>query len=84
MFCDKSSQSCASPQHRARPGSTSSAPVPCEADRRPVHTDILYDRLEHDRQVVLRGTSFVDGINVFNSSFTTAYRVEVLGWILPS
>lgn len=46
--------------------------------------DILYDRLEHDRQVVLRGTSFVDGINVFGGSMATSYRVEVVGWILPS
>ena len=46
--------------------------------------DIIYDRLEHDRQVVLRGTSFVDGINVFGGSMSTSYRVDVVGWILPS
>lgn len=46
--------------------------------------DIIYDRLEHDRQVVLRGTSFVDGIKVFGGSMATSYRVEVVGWILPS
>lgn len=46
--------------------------------------DILYDRLQHDRQVVLRGTSFVDGIRVFNTKMATTYRVEVVGWILPS
>jgi len=47
--------------------------------------DIIFDRLEHDRQVVLRGTSFVDGINVSKGSVTiTSYRVEVVGWILPS
>jgi hypothetical protein len=34
--------------------------------------------------VVLRGTSFVDGINVFGGSMATSYRVEVVGWILPS
>ncbi|HET9227759.1 MAG TPA: hypothetical protein VFR31_13885, partial [Thermoanaerobaculia bacterium] len=46
--------------------------------------DIIYDRLEHDRQVILRGTSFVDGINVFNSMMSTNYRVELVGWVLPS
>lgn len=46
--------------------------------------DIIYDRLEHDRQVVLRGTSFVDGINVFNGTMSTSYRVDVVGWVLPS
>ncbi|HEU5109226.1 MAG TPA: hypothetical protein VFT95_11845, partial [Micromonosporaceae bacterium] len=46
--------------------------------------DIVYDRLEHDRQVVLRGTSFVDGINVFTGSMSTSYRVDLVGWILPS
>lgn len=46
--------------------------------------DILYDRLEHDRQVMLRGTSFKDGIEVFASSMLTNYRIELVGWILPS
>jgi hypothetical protein len=46
--------------------------------------DIIYDRLEHDRQVILRGTTFVDGINVFNGSMSTSYRVELVGWVLPS
>lgn len=46
--------------------------------------DIVFDRLEHDRQVVLRGTSFVDGIDVHNGTVTTTYRVDVVGWILPS
>jgi hypothetical protein len=46
--------------------------------------DILFDQLEQDRQVVLRGTSFVDGIHLFDGSTTTTYRVDVVGWILPS
>ena len=46
--------------------------------------DLLYDRLWHDRQVVLRGTTFVDGISVFAGSRTTTYQVDVVGWILPS
>lgn len=46
--------------------------------------DIIYDRLEHDRQVVLRGTSFFDGIRVFNGDMSTSYRVELVGWVLPS
>jgi hypothetical protein len=46
--------------------------------------DVLFDRLEHDRQVVLRGTSFVDGLRVFGGSMTTSYRVELVGWVLPS
>lgn len=46
--------------------------------------DIAFDRLEHDRQVMLRGTSFVDGINVSNDSMSTSYRVDVVAWILPS
>ncbi len=46
--------------------------------------DIVFDRLEQDRQVMLRGTSFVDGIHVFDGSMATSYRVDVLGWILPS
>ncbi|MEA2559593.1 MAG: Pectate lyase superfamily protein [Acidobacteriota bacterium] len=46
--------------------------------------DIIYDRLEHDRQVVLRGTLFMDGIKVFNGSMSTNYRVELVGWVLPS
>ena len=47
--------------------------------------DLIFDRLEHDRQVVLRGTSFVDGIVVSQGSVAiTSYRVEVVGWILPS
>ena len=46
--------------------------------------DIIYDRLEHDRQVVLRGTLFQDGIKVFTSKMSTSYRVELVGWVLPS
>lgn len=46
--------------------------------------DLLYDRLEHDRQVVLRGTSFIDGIGVFDDSMATSYHVDVVGWVLPS
>ena len=46
--------------------------------------DIVFDRLEHDRQIMFRGTSFVDGINFFKGSASTSYRVEVVGWILPS
>lgn len=46
--------------------------------------DIIYDRLEHDRQVVLRGTMFKDGIKVFTGSMSTSYHVELVGWILPS
>jgi hypothetical protein len=46
--------------------------------------EIIYDQLEHDRQVVLRGTSFIDGINIFGGTVATSYRVEVVGWILPS
>lgn len=45
--------------------------------------DLTHDQLECDRQIVLRGTSFVDGINVFGGSIT-GYRVDVVGWILPS
>ena len=46
--------------------------------------DIIYDRLEHDRQVVLRGTLFKDGIKVFNGAMSTSYRIELVGWVLPS
>ncbi|HEX4956235.1 MAG TPA: hypothetical protein VF017_22830 [Thermoanaerobaculia bacterium] len=46
--------------------------------------DLVYDRLRHDREVVLRGTTFVDGISVFAGSRTTSYQVDVVGWILPS
>ncbi len=46
--------------------------------------DLAYDRVESDRQVVLRGTSFIDGIRVFAGSMTTTYRVSVVGWVLPS
>ncbi len=46
--------------------------------------DIIYDRLEHDRQVVLRGTMFKDGIKAFTGSMSTSYRVELVGWVLPS
>lgn len=46
--------------------------------------DIIYDRLEHDRQVILRGTKFKDGLNVFQGSMSTSYRVELVGWVLPS
>jgi hypothetical protein len=46
--------------------------------------DILCERLEHDRQVVLRGTSFFDGIKVFNGLMATTYRVDLVGWVLPS
>lgn len=46
--------------------------------------DLVYDRVEHDRQVVLRGTSFKDGIKVFNSSMVAGYRVLLVGWVLPS
>lgn len=46
--------------------------------------DLIYDRVEHDRQVVLRGTSFKDGIKVFNSSMVAGYRVLLVGWVLPS
>jgi hypothetical protein len=46
--------------------------------------EITHDQLEHDRQIVLRGTSFVDGINVFGGAVSTSYHVHVVGWILPS
>jgi hypothetical protein len=46
--------------------------------------DIVYDRLEHDRQVVMRGTMFKDGIKVFNGTTSTSYRIELVGWVLPS
>jgi len=46
--------------------------------------DVIYDRLEHDRQIVLRGTLFRDGIKVFTGSMATSYRVELVGWVLPS
>lgn len=46
--------------------------------------DLVFDRLEHDRQVMLRGTSFQDGISVFDNSMATTYRIDVIGWVLPS
>lgn len=33
---------------------------------------------------MLRGTSFIDGIDVFDGSLTTNYQVDVVGWVLPS
>ncbi len=46
--------------------------------------DIVFDRLEHDRQIMLRGTSFVDGIDVFGGALATTYHIDVVGWMLPS
>lgn len=46
--------------------------------------DIVFDRLEHDRQVALRSTSFVDGIHAFDDAMAVTYRVDVVGWVLPS
>jgi hypothetical protein len=46
--------------------------------------DLVYDRLRHDKEIMLRGTTFVDGINVFAGSRSTNYQVDVVGWVLPS
>lgn len=46
--------------------------------------DLAYDRLQHDRQVVFRGTSFADGLSTFDGSMAVTYQVDVVGWILPS
>jgi hypothetical protein len=46
--------------------------------------DIVSDRLNHDRQVMLRGTSFIDGIDVSSGAMATTYHVDVVAWILPS
>ncbi len=46
--------------------------------------NLIYDRLEHDRQVVLRGLTFVDGADLFTAQYFASYRVDLVGWIHPS
>jgi hypothetical protein len=46
---------------------------------------ILVDRSTQDRQFLMRGMSFTDGILFAAGDATpTTYRVDVLGWVLPS
>ena len=46
--------------------------------------NLIYDRLEHDRQVILRGLTFVDGADLFTAEFFASYRIDLVGWIHPS
>jgi hypothetical protein len=46
--------------------------------------NLIYDRLEHDRQVILRGLTFVDGADLFTAEFFASYRIDLVGWVHPS
>jgi hypothetical protein len=48
------------------------------------HLDVISEGVEHDKQIVLRGTSILDGLEVFVNTMTTDYSIEVVGWVLPS
>jgi len=46
--------------------------------------NLVYDRLEDDRQLLLRGLTFVDGADLFTAQFFASYRVDLVGWVHPS
>jgi len=46
--------------------------------------NLIYDRLEHDRQVIVRGLTFVDGADLFTAEFFASYRIDLVGWVHPS
>ena len=46
--------------------------------------NLIYDRLEDHRQVMVRGLAFVDGADLFTAQFFASYRIDLVGWIHPS
>lgn len=55
-----------------------------DADGRRYVLQIAHDRAEVDRQFLVRSMTIQDGAAMFTKDYIADYRLELLGWILPS